>query len=229
MIKAARPIFFPLRIVFLWLAAFCLAIAAYWANASESGNEIKIVVLGDSLSAGYQLPPQKGFVPRLQAALDEKGENVRLVSAAVSGDTTSGGLARLDWSVPQGVHGVILELGANDALRGLPVESARANLDSILERLHERNIQVLLAGMLAPPNMGEEYGARFNALYPELAARHNAVFFPFFLEGVAADPALNLEDGIHPNEEGIEVIVRNISPFVDQLVAKISAEENQGN
>jgi len=185
----------------------------------------KIVVLGDSLSAGYQLPPGKGFPERLQAALDKKGIEAKIIGAGVSGDTTSGGLARLDWSIPSDVEGVIVELGANDALRGLPVAVPAKNLDAILQRLKDRKIKTLLAGMLAPPNMGQRYGDMFNALYPELAEKHDAILYPFFLDGVAANPSLNLGDGIHPNEAGIEVIVKNILPTVEKLIAEVAASK----
>ncbi|MFD0916686.1 arylesterase [Pseudahrensia aquimaris] len=183
----------------------------------------KIVVLGDSLSAGYQLPPGAAFPEKLQKALDAKGVAAEIVGAGVSGDTLAGGLSRLDWSVGDDADAVIVELGGNDALRGLPVEKARSSLETIITRLKERGKLVLLAGMMAPPNMGDAYVTEFNAMYGKLARKHDVMLYPFFLEGVAAVPELNLADGFHPNEKGIDVIVERILPDVKKLVAE--AEE----
>lgn len=189
--------------------------------------EPKIVVLGDSLSAGYQLPPGAAFPEKLQVALDAKGVEAEIIGAGVSGDTLAGGLSRLDWSVGDDVDAVIVELGGNDAMRGLPVEKAKASLDAIITRLKARDKLVLLAGMMAPPNMGEAYGNEFNAMYEELARKHDVMLYPFFLDGVAAIPELNLDDGFHPNEKGIDVIVERILPDVKKLVAE--AEERAGS
>ncbi len=178
-----------------------------------------MLALGDSLTAGYGLPQGRGFAPRLEARLRERGRDVHVIDAGVSGDTTAGGLARLDWLLddPQGrPHLVILELGANDALRGLPPERAEGNLDAMLARCVGQGIRVVLAGMLAPLNLGPEYGARFNPIYPRLAARHGVALYPFFLEGVAGKPELNLADGLHPNERGVGVIVEGILPLVER-------------
>ncbi len=177
-----------------------------------------IIGVGDSLMAGYGLPPQAGFVPQLQQALRAKGYAVDVVNAGVSGDTTSGGRSRLEWSVPAQADMVILELGANDALRGVPPAVTRENLDFMLTQLKQKNIKILLVGMLAPPNMGEAYSAAFNPIYPALAKKHNVILYPFFLEGVAANPALNLDDGIHPNKKGVAVMVKNILPNVEQVL-----------
>lgn len=185
----------------------------------------KIVVLGDSLSAGYNLPPGEGFPEQLQKTLTANNIKVKIIGAGVSGDTTSGGLARLDWSVPEGTDGVLLELGANDAMRGVPIDRARSNLDQMLTRLIERNIAVLLIGMRAPPNMGEDYQTAFDAIYPALAKKHNVPLYPFFLDGVAANPALNLADGIHPNQAGIAVIIERISPIVEQFITRLKVEK----
>lgn len=193
----------------------CFSFAPSFAS-SDSGP--KIIVLGDSLSAGYQLPAGKSFPERLQAALDSRNVSAEIVGAGVSGDTLAGGLSRLDWSVGNDADGVIVELGANDALRGLPVEKARATLDEILTRLKAKDLHILLTGMLAPPNMGAEYATAFKNMYTEMAAKHDVALYPFFLDGVAANPELNLEDGIHPNEKGIEVIVERILPDVQKLV-----------
>lgn len=187
----------------------------------QAAEPVRIVAFGDSLTAGYQLPSGKGFSDQLDAFLKDQDLNVEVSNAGVSGDTTSSGLARLDWSIPDGTDLVILELGANDALQGLPVDQARANLDRIIKRLKERNIAVLLAGMKAPPNMGEAYGTAFDAIYPDLAKKYDVPLYPFFLDGVAAQTGLNLADGIHPNEEGILVIVKKIAPFVADIVKSL--------
>ncbi len=182
-----------------------------------------IVALGDSLTAGYGLPPEDAFTTRLEQRLTQNGLNVEVINAGVSGDTSKGGLARVDWSVPDGSDLVIVELGANDALRGIsPAETAK-NLDAIVTRLKRRGISVLLAGMLAPPNMGTEYENAFNAIYPELAEKHGVELYPFFLDGVAADPKLNQADGIHPNAAGTDVIVERLSPMVDKLIRSLAS------
>ena len=177
----------------------------------------KLVAFGDSLTAGYGLAREDSFPVRLEAALKESGLDVTVVNAGVSGDTTTGGLSRLDWAVPEGTEAVIVELGANDGLRGIDPKVTEANLDAVLSRLKGRGVAVLLAGMLAPPNLGKDYGAEFNALYPRLAERHGVAFYPFFLDGVAADPDLNQDDGIHPTADGVEVIVERILPYVRRL------------
>lgn len=200
------------------LAVLALLVAVTGARAEP----VTIVALGDSLTAGFGLPPGAGFPARLEAALRAEGADVTVVDAGVSGDTTSGGLARLDWSVGPEADAVILELGANDALRGLDPATTRANLTEILDRLDERGLPVLLAGMLAPPNLGPEYGEAYAAVYRDLGTR-DVVFYPFFLEGVAADPSLNQPDGLHPTAQGIDVIVANILPSVRELIARARA------
>lgn len=184
---------------------------------------VTIVALGDSLSAGYMLPPGAGFPEQLEARLKAAGDNVIVINAGVSGDTSAGGLARLGWAVGPDADAVILELGSNDALRGIDPEITRANLDTIIRELKARQVDVLLAGMLAPPNMGTEYGDEFNRIYPELARAHDLVLYPFFLDGVAANPALNLPDGIHPTAEGIGIIVERIAPDVRRLIERVEA------
>jgi acyl-CoA thioesterase-1 len=179
---------------------------------------VKIVVLGDSLSAGYGLPADEAFPAKLARALKAKGLAVNVTNAGVSGDTASGGLGRLDWSVPEGTEAVILELGANDALRGIDPKLTGSALDSILTKLAARHISVLLAGMKAPRNMGPDYVKAFDAIYPALASNHAVVFYPFFLDGVATDPKLNQGDGLHPNAAGVDVIVARILPRVEELV-----------
>jgi acyl-CoA thioesterase-1 len=179
------------------------------------------VVLGDSLSAGFGLPAQDAFPAKLDAALRRKGIVVAMTNAGVSGDTSSGGLERLDWSVPDGTNAVILELGANDMLRGVDPAVTRKSLDAILTKLKARNIPVLLCGMRAAPNMGPDYARAFDAIYPALASTHGVVFYPFFLEGVAADRSLNQPDGLHPTAAGVDAIVERILPKVEELVRRV--------
>lgn len=207
----------------VWMVTLLMIALAYAANislaqAQASKGSYKIVAFGDSLSAGYQLPAGSGFTDQLQTLLQQTHPDITVTNAAVSGDTTSSGRARLDWSIPDGTDLVILELGANDALQGLPVAQAKTNLDWMIQRLKDRKIGILLAGMRAPPNMGADYGKAFGAIYPELAKKHNIAFYPFFLDGVAAQPDLNLADGIHPNKEGIAIITGKIAPMVLDVV-----------
>jgi acyl-CoA thioesterase-1 len=189
-----------------------------------AGKTLKLVALGDSLTAGYNLPASAAFPVVLEKALREKGVAVEIVNAGVSGDTTQGGLERLDWSVPDGTDGVILELGANDALRGIDPAQPRKALEAIIARLKARNIPVLLAGMYAPRNLGADYIKRFDTIYPELAQTYGLVLYPFFLEGIAGDKALNQADGLHPTAEGVKVIVRTILPTVERFIATLPAK-----
>ena len=195
-------------------------------SAAREAKPIKMVVLGDSLSAGLGLSASSAFPARLQKSLETKGIAVDMINAGVSGDTTSGGRDRLDWSVPEGTEAVILELGANDALRGIDPRVTRAALTDILTRLKARKIAVLLCGMVAPPNYGSDYSARFNAIYPELAKSFGVPLYPFFLEGVATDARLNQADGLHPTEEGVDVIVKNILPTVEAFLGTISGQRS---
>jgi acyl-CoA thioesterase I len=213
-----------------WLAAVTILCTAAWvgldsAPAHGAERPVNIVALGDSLVAGYGLAGTDAFPVKLQRALVAKGLAVQIVNAGVSGDTASGGLSRLDWSVPDGTAAVILELGANDALRGIDPAITRKALDAILRRLTERKIPVLLCGMLAPPNMGVEYVRAFNAIYPDLAAQYDEILYPFFLAGVAADPKLNQRDGLHPTAAGVAVIIEHILPQVEQLIMRVKAPE----
>lgn len=185
---------------------------------------LRIVVLGDSLSAGFGLPGNAAFPARLQDALEAKGHDVSVANAGVSGDTAADGLARLDWSVPEGTEAVIVELGANDALRGIDPNLTGNALQAILRRLKQRNIPILLCGMLAPRNMGAYYDHGFDALYPALAAREGVLLYPFFLAGVAADPKLNQADGLHPTAEGVDAIVAQILPKVEELIRQVKAK-----
>lgn len=179
-------------------------------------------MLGDSLTAGYGLSQEAAFPARLEVALKQRGRQVRVVNAGVSGDTSMGGLARLDWSLGDHPDLVIVELGANDALRGLSPQQTRENLDSILSRLRQNGVQALLTGMKAPRNMGEDYYTKFDSIYPELARQHNVPFYPFFLAGVVGKPELNQTDGIHPTNAGIEVIVKLILPLVEETLDQIN-------
>jgi acyl-CoA thioesterase-1 len=201
-----------------------IALVTIWSGlAFAADGPVKMVVLGDSLSAGYGLPAGAAFPERLAVALKAKGIEVAMINAGVSGDTASGGLGRLDWSIPEGTEAVIVELGANDALRGLDPALTRKALDTALTKLKERKIAVLLAGMLAPRNMGPDYAKGFDAIFPELAATHGAIFYPFFLEGVAGDAKLNQPDGLHPTAAGIDVIVKNILPKAEELIGRVKA------
>jgi len=201
--------------------AVVMALLATYSRAAE--HPINIVAFGDSLTAGLGLPANEAFPAQLQRALEAKGLAINVINAGVSGDTAAGGLSRLDWSIPEGTDAVILELGANDALRGFDPGVTRKALDAMLRRLKERKIPVLLCGMMAPPNLGAEYGRAFNSIYPDLATQTDAILYPFFLAGVAADPKLNQRDGLHPTAAGVAVIVDRILPRVEQLVARAKA------
>jgi acyl-CoA thioesterase-1 len=211
---------FFMHIAVLMIALMTVANPA-WAGATKP---IKLVVLGDSLSAGLGLPAQDAFPAKLQKALQAKGIAVDMTNAGVSGDTSSGGRDRLDWSVPDGTEGVILELGANDAMRGIDPDLTRAALTDIVGRLKARKIAVMLCGMLAPPNFGADYGARFNSIYPDLAKQFDVPLYPFFLDGVAADAKLNQADGIHPTAEGVDIVVNNMLPTVEAFLRTIGEQ-----
>jgi acyl-CoA thioesterase-1 len=209
-----------MHIAVLMIALMTVANPA-WAGATKP---IKLVVLGDSLSAGLGLPAQDAFPAKLQKALQAKGIAVDMTNAGVSGDTSSGGRDRLDWSVPDGTEGVILELGANDAMRGIDPDLTRAALTDIVGRLKARKIAVMLCGMLAPPNFGADYGARFNSIYPDLAKQFDVPLYPFFLDGVAAEAKLNQADGIHPTAEGVDIVVNNMLPTVEAFLRTIGEQ-----
>lgn len=206
------------------LAALVLAVLAIAAAGAEP---LRIVGFGDSLIAGYGVGPGQGFTERLQAALTAKGIDAEVANAGVSGDTTSGGLSRLDWSVPDGTALVILELGANDMLRGVTAQVTERNLGAMLARLKERNIRVLLAGMRAAPNLGRNYQDSFDPIYPRLAEQYGYPLYPFFLEGVAGKPELLQADGMHPNARGVDVIVSEILPMVERALAGADSEQDQ--
>ena len=193
-----------------------LALSAATPHARAA--EKRLLVLGDSLTAGYGLPSAQAFPVKLEAALRAKGVAVTVINAGVSGDTTAGGLARLDWSLADKPTHVIVELGANDMLRGLDPGQARRNLDQIMTRLRAEKLPVLIAGMLASRTLGAVYQAEFDGIYPALAKQHGAALYPFFLDGVATDPTLNQSDGLHPNARGVDVIVERILPSVMTLL-----------
>ena len=184
---------------------------------------VRIVMLGDSIAAGYGLPVGDALPAKLEKALKAKGLNVTVENAGVSGDTPAGGLARLDWSVAEGTDAVIVELGANDALRGADPKQTRAALDAIIRKLRERKIAVLLTGMLAPRNFGQDYVAAFDKIYPELAAAHGVLLYPFLLDGIVGEAALNQPDGIHPNAAGVDALVKGLTPKAEELVLRVKS------
>jgi acyl-CoA thioesterase I len=200
-------------------AAAFLAVLAVAPPAAA--RAIRLVVLGDSLTAGLGLPPGKAFPDRLEAALRARGWDVDVLNAGVSGDTATDGLARYDWAVPADADALIVELGANDMLRGLKPEATKKALSAILDKAHAARLPTLIAGMRAAPNLGAEYGREFSAIYPDLAKAHDAALYPFFLDGVAGDPKLNQPDGMHPTTEGVEVIVERIAPSVEETLKRV--------
>jgi len=215
----AAKAFLPVAARLLAMLALVLTALRPGSVAAE-GKSLTILAFGDSLVAGFGLGSADGFTAKLEAALKAKGVEARIVNGGLSGDTSAGGLARLDWALEPKPDFAIVELGANDGLRGLDPAQTRANLDAILTKLKAKGVPVLFAGMLAPPNMGPDYGTAFNALYPELAKKHGVLFYPFFLDGVAANPALNQADGIHPNSKGVDIIVERVLPLVLKLIGK---------
>ena len=206
-------------------AAICGAALVAATVTSAADAPIKIVALGDSLTAGLGLTEKDGFAARLQAALAAKGIAAEVANAGVSGDTAADGLARLDWSVPSGTDAVILELGANDMLRGIKPPVTHQALEAILRRLADRHIAVLLCGMRAAPNLGPDYAAAFERIYPELAAQYGVLLYPFFLDGVAADLKLTQHDGLHPAAAGVDVIVARMLPKVEELIARVRSHQ----
>ena len=199
------------------------ALAFLTLNVAADARPIKLLILGDSLTAGYGLPPGDGFQPQLAAALKARGLNVQLLDGAVSGDTTAGGLARLDWVLADSPDAAIVELGGNDALRGIDPTEVDANLVAILNELTAKHVKILLSGMEAPPNLGKSYGESFAAVYQRLGARPGVIFDPFYLAGVAANPALNQPDGIHPTKEGVRIILARLLPQIVRLIGEVPA------
>ncbi|GGD96196.1 arylesterase [Aureimonas endophytica] len=205
-----------------------LFLAASAGARAEEAKPAEIVAFGDSLSAGFGVGPGESFPEQLQAALTAKNYAVTVANAGVSGDTTTGGLQRLEWSVPPSATLVILELGANDALRGITPQITEANLDEMLQKLKARGTRTLFAGMLAPPNMGEDYAAAFNPIYPRLAQRYGVAFYPFFLDGVAGERGLNQADGMHPTKAGVALIVQRLLPLVEEELKAAGVVPHQG-
>lgn len=208
----------------MFLVVVLIGVSMLSTAGLSQGRQVKLVVLGDSLSAGYMLPANAAFPAVLERALKAAGHNVVVANAGVSGDTATAGQQRLDWSVPDGTDGVIVELGANDMLRGIDPKVTRAALEDIVKRLQARRIPVLLAGMRAAPNLGPDYVDAFESIYRDLAATHGVPLYPFFLEGIAGERGLNLQDGLHPTAEGVEAIVRRILPAVEAFVKAMPAD-----
>ena len=201
------------RIAALLAIVLCLVVATNFATAHAQTEPVKLAILGDSLAAGYGLSPAQAFPARLQAALKDKGRNVTVINHGVSGDTTAGGLERIDWMLADKPDIVLVELGGNDMLRALDPAATERNLDAIIDKLKQAGTTVWLVGMMAPRNFGPEYVQQFDGLYRKLAGKHGVPLYPFFLDGVAQDPTLNQPDGIHPNAKGVDVIVERILPF----------------
>lgn len=216
------------QITQVWLVLAAINAASVQSSLAQTKADpqraVRIVAFGDSLTAGYGLASSQAFPVQLEKALIAKGHNVKVINAGVSGDTTGAALERFDWAIPDGVDAAIVELGANDALRGLPPARVRANLAEILKRLQARGIEVLVAGMRAPRNLGDAYVNEFDAIYPKLAQSAGVLHYPFFLDGVALQTSLNLNDGIHPNARGVERIVERMLPVVEQLIARVAAK-----
>ena len=189
-----------------------------------AAQTVTVLAFGDSLTAGYGLQPSDAFPVRLEAALKARGHDVKVINAGVAGDTALDGASRVDWALSEDVDAVIVEFGANDALRGLPVPQAEQALDQLLAKLKARNLPVLLAGMRAPPNLGPEYQAAFDGMYARLSEKHGTLLYPFFLDGVAAEVKLNQADGMHPNPAGVDVIVTRILPDVERLLEQVAAK-----
>lgn len=209
---------------FLLLLFLSGPVALAGVATAQEVRPLKLVGLGDSLMAGYQLQEDESYTAQLQKALQTRGISVEITNAAVSGDTSSGGRERADWSVPDGTDGVILELGANDALRGISPDETRRNLEAIIETFKARNIPVMLIGIMAPPNMGEEYANQFNPIYQQLADKYQLPLYPFFLDGVILEDELKLEDGMHPNAKGVAVMVERSLETVVSFTQQISSD-----
>lgn len=202
------------------LAVMLITLLSASAQAQGQNQGIRLLIFGDSLVAGYSLPPDASYPAQLEKALKAKGVNATVLNAGVSGDTTAAAASRLDWALADKPTHVIVELGANDMLRGLAPEQARSNLDGILNKLKQARLPVLLMGMRAAPNLGADYGRRFDGIFPDLAARHGVPLYPFFLDGVAGEARLNLSDGIHPTRDGVAVIVERTLPHILRFLAQ---------
>jgi acyl-CoA thioesterase-1 len=211
------------RHVMVMIAAALLAASAVHAKQAMAREPV-IVALGDSLTAGFGLPQNEAFPAQLERALKARGQEVKVVDAGVSGDTAAAGLARLDWSLPDDASAVIIELGANDALQGLDPQATKATLEQIITQVKARGLPILLAGMEAPRNLGKDYVEAFGAIYPDLASRYDLILYPFFLDGVALDDSLTMNDGLHPNAQGVARIVEGILPKVEELLARVAVD-----
>jgi acyl-CoA thioesterase-1 len=211
------------RHVMVMIAAALLAASAVHAKQAMAREPV-IVALGDSLTAGFGLPQNEAFPAQLERALKARGQEVKVVNAGVSGDTAAAGLARLDWSLPDDASAVIIELGANDALQGLDPQATKATLEQIITQVKARGLPILLAGMEAPRNLGKDYVEAFGAIYPDLASRYDLILYPFFLDGVALDDSLTMNDGLHPNAQGVARIVEGILPKVEELLARVAVD-----
>jgi acyl-CoA thioesterase-1 len=209
-------------IIFACAMALAGVLAPVAQRAEAQPRPIRLVALGDSLTAGYGLPQDASFSSVLERALKARGHNVEVTNAGVSGDTSTGGLDRLDWSVPDDTDGVILELGGNDMLRGLDPAVTRRAIEGIVERLKERGVPVMLAGMLAPPNLGADYAQKFDSIFPDVAKKHGLVLYPFFLDGIVGDRNLNQADGLHPTAKGVEIVVERILPSVETFLTRLT-------
>lgn len=217
-LKTKSPSYGHLRL-FVQAAAFAAVLAA--TSHAAAARTLRLAALGDSLTAGFGLPPGKAFPDRLEAALRAKGWDVKVINAGVSGDTAADGLARYDWSVPQDADALIVELGGNDMLRGMKPAGTKAALAAILDKARAAHLPTLLAGMRAAPNLGPDYGGEFEAIYASLVKTYGVELYPFFLEGVAGDPKLDQRDGLHPNAEGVEIIVQKMLPSVEALLKEV--------
>jgi acyl-CoA thioesterase-1 len=209
--------------IILCVLSTALVCSVTAASAAPAAKAVKLLILGDSLIQGYGLPPGTDFPNQLERALRAKGVNVQVINGGVSGDTSAGGLARIEWSLTDKPDAAIVEFGGNDALRGLAPSDTEGNIGAILAALRARHIPVLLAGIKSPRNMGADYTHEFDGVFPALAAKYDVLFYLFFLDGVAADPRLNQRDGIHPNVKGVAIIVQRMTPMVMQLIAKARA------
>lgn len=217
--------FKPLLQFFVLTGLVALPSLALANQNAVSDRPLAVVGFGDSLMSGFQLPIQDSFTAQLEKALKDKGVNVTITNAGVAGETTTDGVSRLDWSVPEGTDLVILEFGANDALRGIDPAISEKNLSDILEKLKQRNVQVILAGMLAPPNMGNDYAQKFNAIFPRLAEKYDVPLYPFFMDGVATVKSLQLADGEHPNTEGVAKMVEGFLPLMEKTISQRTASQ----
>lgn len=206
---------------------FIVIFVSAWSFSAHSAEDrpLQIVGFGDSLMAGYQLASTEGYTAQLEAALKARGIDVAITNAGVSGDTSSAGLARAEWSVPDGTDGVILELGANDALRGVAPEQTEKNLEAIISGFQKRSIPILLVGIITPPNMGDDFAKRFNAIFPRLAEKYGLPLYPFFLDGVVTDDSLKLDDRMHPNTKGVAVMVEKSLPAVESFITTIREQK----